>query len=262
MKKRILSITSCILAFCLLVFSAGCSKKEEKRLSELVYLKITDSKGNEYTIDGCGGSITLEFDQENGTLDPAYCELAFDADLYYYDEADQPDKWWGNTMVLDVQPDSRFDPVNLAVPGEYRVEQWYSLVHHVGSTFGINVKVNEVRPMPDIQFEGGADCIEFVENERYVYKYDGEEHYPAIKLSYKGEEVVYLRYEHERNHVYFDDLMMNEDGEFVEIPEGVIVAKDIGIYQVTMKIYKSRLPEEYKYTFRDIRKDIIIEIIE
>lgn len=262
MRKHLLSITSCILAFCLLVFSAGCSKKEEKRLSELVYLKITDSKGNEYTIDGCGGSITLEFDQENGTLDPAYCELAFDADLYYYDEADQPDKWWGNTMVLDVQPDFRFDPVNLAVPGEYRVEQWYSLVHEVGSTFGINVKVNEVRPMPDIQFEGGADCIEFIENERYVYKYDGERHYPAIRLSYEGEEILYVPFEDA--HYEYSYAKVYNGTEFVEAPypTGAPWAEGVGIYKFTVVISRSDLPEEYRYTFRDIRKDIIIEIIE
>ena len=103
------------------------------------------------------------------------------------------------------------------------------------------------RLTPEVSFDP-MGAVDYTENERYVYEYDGEEHYPHIKLSYNGE-----------------DLPLKNSGVLgwknCETPygsRGVEVGEYVMVYSVTDGSYQD---DENKQKFEIVSMEITVEII-
>ena len=230
MKKILTNILSLIIFFCCFSF-LGCKDNERE-----IYLEVKDEYGNTYTIKK-QESITLEYDTDTTRY------IMIWAQAYYEDNGEPYDKKPRKTFTETAVWQDR--------PGEYQLVQDYG----GKKKFYATVKVNEVRPLPTLRFIGGENCVSFIENEKYVYRYNGEANFPVLKMFYQYEELLFT----------LDklDYMIYNGEEFVELENASIMAKEVGIYRFRYFVSPySLFPFELRKTFRKIEGEIIIEIIE
>ena len=111
--------------------------------------------------------------------------------------------------------------------------------------FGVYVTVEDVRVSPTLVIDP-AGAIEYTENERYVYKYDGKQHMPkALYCEYNGETIE------------FQSCYTLKASNW----DYILYVSEIGVYEVLYQIGKYK--NEFDNTrFHLITVRVIIEVIE
>ena len=239
--KRLFSVALGFLMLFASVVLVACKESgKEENAERKIYLLATNFFGTKYRIEQ-GETLFLEYDR------PAEAHYWWSTVRAYYCDT--------NEEYTEEKPTQTLDEgyVDVLTPGTYRFTQTY---FEKKAWFQVVLVVNENRPLPDFEFIPGYGCIDFVKNEKYVYKYDGKQHLPNVKLIYQGEVI----HEADGYANYFDVLMY--DGEkFSKCPAGIQYAQDVGLYQMTFMEGRSYLPDEYYDTFRKIEKTILVEIV-
>ena len=138
-----------------------------------------------------------------------------------------------------------FHEFSVAPGEEYLVSVPYRDSNNTRWSFYITVIIDEYRVTPTLVIDP-ASAIEYTENERYVYKYDGNNHMPkALYCEYNGERIE------------FDYCSTTKETDWSYISS----VTEIGIYEVWYEIeeYKTKIDD---VVFRPIRLLITIEVIE
>ncbi len=255
--KRLFSVALGFLMLFASVVLVACKESgKEENAERKIYLLATDFSGKKHRIEQ-GETLVLEYDRSSrahywwDTVQAYYC----DTNKEYTEE--QPTRTFHDTNV------------DLLTPDEYICIQQYP---KIDASFYTIVRVNENRPLPDFDFIAGEGCIDFVKNEKYVYKYDGKMHVPDFTLTYQGEYLGHFSYTQKLGYdygevtpnVYIDQQYMHEDGKF-RLHSSLYdppLAEAIGVYKIELTVIRFFLPRRHQHTFREIRKTIIIEIVE
>ena len=228
---------------------SGCTDDPWPYERQRVYFVVTDSAGNEFNTKEDGGNV-VEWEYERRDEPDLRINASakfWDTDRYVVEEPD----WGGISGGI----------VDISTPGVYEMHAEYTY-DYAGSVIVI-ATVKENRPLPDIQMDGGEDCIESIPNKRFVYKYDGKEHFPSILVSYNGETLRYFSSDDPGSgSAYLFTFEYYNGTEFIPFDETEKrICLDIGLYRCVFSYSRDELPVEYKNTFRDIRCQILIEIV-
>lgn len=245
MKKKHVALLLSVCALGMTAAFSGCAK-EESPFPDAVYLDavIHDILGNEYTIN-LGTELRLEMQQ---TEEQQF--IWFWAEMY--------DRKTGELYTKEPLYSFIDFHVDLNMPGTYEIKQYYESIPGRGSvTYKIILTVTPLpdpRPEPDIVLLPGDDCVEYVQNERYVYKYDGEYHRPRRwQITYEGQTVTTL-------YTWYNIPIY--DVKTLERTESQERLCDIGVYEGWIILDPSDYTGEFKGMFKETRIRIIIEIIE
>ena len=251
MKKIIKKIWFYFLLFVMALSSlafTGCQEEQEEIKD--FYIVVTDNIGNTYSFKE-EQEIYVQYEMQNTTL-------LFKQQAYYYDD----------TKAKGLYADGTFGVLDIRELGTYELDSYYT---HPQTRkfvyFRMVVKViqgPDNRPTPDVVLEAGEDCLEYTLNERYVYKYDGKEHFPKLNVSYQGNEIpVELIY------YYLEDVKKFKGDMFVSLEEysnkiPYKVVYPIGIYQFTLNLesWDSGLFGGKFSTYKNVELTFIVEIIE
>lgn len=242
-------ITSIVLSLFLIFFSfafIGCEKEREKTLHFSIGRKNQQGEWEifRYQVKAFQTGVVVEFDN--------LAQAMYVSSVLRYDDTGElvlPEnaiKKFNDTFVLCINVVGRH-LIEEVYPGEITdIKYWFTFV------------VNEARPMPDIVFNGGSDCVES-DGEKFTYRYDGKRHFPSAKISYQGEEL--LSYNSFTIQGLLGDVQIYNGTEFVNFGDEIVHCQDIGLYKLSFYVPREVLSKEYKNMFRDIQKNIYIEII-
>lgn len=115
--------------------------------------------------------------------------------------------------------------------------------------FTLKLTVEDYRVTPTLVIDP-AGAIEYTENERYVYKYDGNNHMPkALYCEYNGERIEFSRYS-----VYALPLLKP-----VPTSKGFL---DVGVYEVRYEVESEDLIVSDTTMYKVVWVKVIIEIVE
>ena len=248
MFRKITSIIlTLFLIFCSFAF-IGCEKEREKTLHFSIGRKNQQGEWEifRYQVKAFQTGVVVEFDN--------LAKGMYVSSVLRYDDTGElvlPEnaiKKFNDTFVLCINVVGRH-LIEEVYPGENTdIKYWFTFV------------VNEARPMPDIVFNGGSDCIES-DGEKFTYRYDGKRHFPSAKISYQGEELLSIFASDMKYYVF--DVQIWDGEKFIDKPENsTISAQEVGIYKFHFYVGREQLPDGYEHTFREVGKDLIIEIIE
>lgn len=263
MKKKLKKAAALLLACLVCIMFVGCGRRTNISL----YVSISRwAIGSNERID-CG-----EYVLKNERPGDAYLlEITMERSE--------------NIVILAT---ARYDDTNEIVPNKYMTESFsgyesdepglYILTQeykgYLGdeanggyALFSIHLEILENRSLPEMEFDGGEECIR-VEGEdvreglKFVYKYDGESHFPSVRLMHEGKEVVKYTdsgLDHINYNLYNPRIY---DGEkFVKLEYVGEWTTEVGLYLFDFIVSRSDLPDEYEDTFCDINIPLYIEIV-
>lgn len=249
MIKKIISIVLTIT----LIFSVssliGCKNKENRPIRlEVCIARKNENMEWEYTdyvlYNKGTDKNTLKVEYDNTATDMFITAEAFYDDTNEYIPLEKATRRF---------VDGFFDKIN--VLGTHVLNETYP-----DGNFSLIFTVFENRPMPDIVFDGGIYCLES-DGEKFTYRYDGQRHFPSVKILYQGEELLSYNNDSMMYHVF--DVQIWNGEKFIDKPEdSIISSQDVGIYKFHFYVGREQLPDDYEHTFREIGKDLVIEIIE
>ena len=222
MKKIISKIMAVIGIMLCMIPMAACQDESPRELNG-TYIILYDGIGNEYGLYE-GRENVFEYEYKTGT---------------YYNFSYTVFNRAGEEIELSQKLSSMWSDDS----GKHRMTVYYG-----SNIIPVCVIIKEKpRLTPEVSFDP-MGTVDYIENERYVYEYDGEEHYPHIKLSYDGEE-----------------LLLRNDGAFgwknCETPNlsrGVEVGEYTMIYSVTDESFR-HYDDMHKY--QNINMEITVAII-
>lgn len=226
MKRFISKIIAIIGIMLCMIPLAACQKETAPGIRDM-YVVMYDNVGNEYemyeTYSKC--EYKAEYDYK-----PNFVYL-FSCTTFYRDN----DEKFMSRNLLKIRGDD---------VGEHIVSMW-----NLSREYILHVVIKEKSGlMPEVRFDP-MGAVEYIENERYVYEYDGEEHYPHIKLSYNGKDLI-LR----------DKLSMA-----VHCPPEIDASRafvDVGVYEFVYLIDDSDfIKEKDKGVYTVNTPQITVEII-
>lgn len=123
--------------------------------------------------------------------------------------------------------------------------------------FTLEIIINEPvdpRVTPQVAFDPNG-AVDYEDGVRYVYEYDGEEHYPMIFGVYEGKQIL-----PDYEELYEDGIVscLDENGD-----NAWNDSKDIGIYTLIYRIEDGQgMAEEHNARFYGITAQITVEIVE
>ncbi len=241
MKKYLMLLLSVCLAgmFCFCFVGCGGTSNEEEQVTctfhETVERANGESETNEYVARYVGARLTIKKEYEEGT---------------YYTYSYDIDSSSGNIVGASSGDLGSCGPK----PGTYYME---APINDTGSfRFTLEIIINEPvdpRVTPQVAFDPNG-AVDYEDGVRYVYEYDGEEHYPMIYGIYEDKKIT-----PDYEELYEDGIVagLNESGENVGIPRGV------GTYILTYRIEDGKWAnEEDNAKYYGIYAQITVEIIE
>ena len=225
MKKFISKVMTVIGIMLCMIPMAACQKETAPGIRDM-YVVMYDGIGNEYKMYGTSSKneYIAEYEYNPNIV------YRFSCATFYRDN----DEKFISRHLMTIQGDD---------VGEHIV----SMIN-LSREYRLHVVIKDMpRLTPEVRFDP-MGAVEYIENERYVYEYDGEEHYPHIKLSYNGE-----------------DLPLKNSGVLgwknCETPygsRGVEVGEYVMVYSVTDGSYQD---DENKQKFEIVSMEITVEII-
>lgn len=242
--KKVLAILITLFMGTTCVVLCACKEPSKENKDGAFYVMVYDGQGNEYRLESQGVQVVdAEYDYKVADV-LEFTMQEFDA------VTDAP-------LNLQAERDitlTRYK-IKLDEPGKYEVKQYYPNYKGRGSILlRINVTVKEkpdTRPIPTVILEPGENCLEYVQNERYVYRYDGDTHLPIIKAYYEEEELFLSG--------GADTWSFLVDLEVIE-SEGSNNFQDIGVYKVKVYIHDTRWLS-HSGDFQEVEIPITIEIV-
>lgn len=223
--KKIISKMMAVMGIMLcMIPMAACQKETAPGIRDM-YVVMYDGIGNEYKMYGTSSKneYIAEYEYNPNIV------YRFSCATFYRDN----DEKFISRHLTTIQGDD---------VGEHIV----SMIN-LSREYRLHVVIKDMpRLTPEVSFDP-MGAVEYIENERYVYEYDGEEHYPHIKLSYNGEEIQI----HESG---LETIKGEEGGENEAI--------NIGIYTVYYHVGDARMLDESDVgKYEAVSRQITVEII-
>ncbi|MDE6029264.1 MAG: hypothetical protein K2F90_02955 [Clostridiales bacterium] len=246
-----------VLAFAFTFVGCGSDRANEDKTPSVSkrargkYAIFDDGAGNTYRVSCILGNParTVYYEYEQGKT------YRFSYTIYYSDN-DEFTGEGGNWIEApgEFNIASRL-VVPAYIPGEYSIMIYTKLSNGSQESANLNVVVKEKpRLTPEVSFDP-KDAIDFIPNERYVYKYDGNRHYPSALLSYNGNNIELNR-----------DCVITMSAEN-EIKDPVLAlqsyATNVGVYTVYYSIGDNCMKNKSdKGVYSTVSTSVIVEIVE
>ena len=221
-----------------------------------------------YAGNSCGGK----------SIDPDNKYVVFEN--CYGDEVYRVSSWWGSSRTVELEYDERKEyyfsytvyytdndaPTGEAgyasstikgnEPGTYSVSAEVSFNDgKMHQSYSINIIIKEkpdLRVHPEVRFDPNGATIEERDGETvYVYKYDGDDHFPKIHLFYDDQEIELEL----RNHGISSAKYNGDFYRYVEPWE-------IGAYEVEYWVYGDDYKNNGSALYHSVRVTILVEIRE
>lgn len=223
MKNKILGYISAIL-MCALVFSGLIACRGSDYDARKLRIVFIDNYGNEFS-----GPIEYEYDEEK--------VYTYRYRLYYYDSYHLDGLFIEENEVVNHYTDVTFT-IDGDDSGKHNVSVWAvfnnpetgEYVGSIGLSADVTIKDKpDYRVDPEVYFDPNGATLEGEGDDlRYVYKYDGREHYPYLHLRYRGEEI--------ENNLHNEGIVRTH---LIDNPGSFEYPKNIGEYQVMYWCYNS-----------------------
>ena len=195
-----------------------------------------------------GAKITMYYSEDSSVQYTAYStDMNFGritvpqrSSGYYYFKYDVYYKTTGEVVLTE---DLWYTTVSAVEVGETLVTDFIGVGGKL-CEFGVYVIVEDTRVRPTLVIDP-AGAIEYIENERYVYKYDGKQHMPkASYCEYNGEKIEF-------EYCY---TLKESNWDYI------LYVSEIGVYEVLYKVgkYKNEIDNT---RFHLITIHVIIEVI-
>ena len=168
MKKFISKVMTVIGIMLCMIPMAACQKETAPGIRDM-YVVMYDGIGNEYKM----------YAKDTSRYHEWVAEYEYNPNIVY--------RFSCATFYRD--NDEKFISRHLmTIQGDDVGEHIVSMIN-LSREYRLHVVIKDMpRLTPEVRFDP-MGAVEYIENERYVYEYDGEEHYPHIKLSYNGEDL-------------------------------------------------------------------------
>lgn len=236
-EKKIVGVLSAIMVLLIAAFSfVGCGNGISNEINtDLQYIVFHDNIGNSYKLSKCE-KLTVEYDYDE------HATYTFGYDAYYVQDDAQPFASEENIRTVDGNK-----------PGKYSICV-VTRIHGGGEewTFLYVVVKEKPRITPEISFDPHG-ALEYVENKRYVYKYEEGKfpNYPVLQVTYHN-----------------NPLQLRHDGIYYaeELETGKIMLIDevkVGEYRIYYCVQDfSYVNECDKGIYSDIFLSVIVKYVE